>query len=66
MIWKLLLAIAIVAMALTPDYAIPSEVWEMSGDKWDVRVCAITVYFAGPLAIEDRSDCGLEMAIVVR
>ena len=52
--------------ALTPDFAIPSEVWETDGRWWDVRVCAIPVYFAGPVAIEDRTDCGLPWAVVAR
>jgi hypothetical protein len=49
-----------------PDFAIQSEAWDFVDDTWDVRVCSIVVYFAGPLAIEDRSDCGLPWAVVTR
>ena len=54
------------AAALTPDFAIPSEVWTLDADVWDVRPCAHLVYFAGPVALEDRSDCGLPWAIATR
>ena len=50
----------------TPDFAIQSEAWDLQDGLWDVRVCAIVVYFAGPLAIEDRTDCGLPWAIEAR
>ena len=57
---------ACAAAALTPDFAIQSEVWELEADTWDVRPCAHLVYFAGPVAIEDRTDCGLPWAVVTR
>lgn len=54
------------AAALTPDFAVQSEVWELDAGVWDVRPCAHLVYFAGPLALEDRSDCGLPWAVTHR
>ena len=57
---------ACAAAALTPDFAIQSEVWELVNGTWDVRPCAHVIYFAGPVALEDRSDCGLPWADVAR
>lgn len=54
------------AAALIPDFAIQSEVWDLQDGLWDVHVCAILVYFAGPVALEDRTDCGLPWAVVAR
>ena len=54
------------AAAVTPDFAIQSEVWDLQDGVWDVRVCAIVVYFAGPVALEDRADCGLPIAVTTR
>jgi hypothetical protein len=54
------------AAALTPDFAIQSEVWTLDAGVWDVRPCAHLVYFAGPVALEDRTDCGLPWAVVAR
>jgi hypothetical protein len=54
------------ATALTPDFAVQSEVWTLDADIWDVRPCAHLVYFAGPAAVEDRTDCGLPWAITTR
>lgn len=56
------------AAALTPDFAIQSEVWTLDADTWmwDVRPCAHIIYFAGPVALEDRTDCGLPWAVVSR
>ena len=51
---------------LTPDFAIQSEVWTLDAHTWDVRPCAHLVYFAGPVALEDRTDCGLPWAVVTR
>ena len=67
-----LAAVLVVAMliagaaAVTPDFAIQSEAWDLQDGLWEVRVCAIVVYFAGPVAIEDRTDCGLSWAIEAR
>lgn len=47
----------------TPDFAIQSEAWDLQDGVWDVRVCAIVVYFAGPVVLEDRADCGLPWAV---
>ena len=52
--------------AVTPDFAIQSEAWDLQDGVWDVRVCAIVVYFAGPVALEDRADCGLPWAVTTR
>ena len=50
-----------------PDFAIQSEVWEYTGrGTWDVRPCAHLIYFAGPVALEDRTDCGLPWAVTTR
>ncbi len=49
-----------------PDFAVQSEVWTLDAGVWDVRVCAIVIYFAGPLALEDRADCGLPWAVTGR
>ncbi len=54
------------AAAMTPDFAIQSEGWTLDAGVWDVRVCAHLIYFAGPLALEDRTDCGLPWAVVAR
>lgn len=56
------------AAAVSPDFALMSETWELDTQtwKWEVRVCAIPVYFVGPLALEDRTDCGLPWAVVAR
>jgi hypothetical protein len=54
------------AAAVTPDFAIQSEVWTLDAHTWDVRPCAHLVYFAGLLALEDRTDCGLPWAITTR
>jgi hypothetical protein len=54
------------AAALAPDFALMSEAWDLQAGVWDVRVCAILVYFAGPVAVEDRTDCGLSWAVVAR
>ena len=54
------------AAAATPDFAIQSEVWTLDAGVWDVRPCAVVVYFAGPLTLEDRADCGLPWAIATR
>lgn len=54
------------AAALAPDFAIQSEAWTLHDGVWDVRVCAIVVYFAGPVAVEDRADCGLPWAVTTR
>jgi hypothetical protein len=54
------------AAAVTPDFAIQSEVWTLDAGVWDVRPCAHLVYFAGPVALEDRTDCGLPWAITTR
>jgi hypothetical protein len=61
-----IVVVAACAAALTPDFAIQSEVWELVNDTWDVRPCAHLVYFAGPLALEDRTDCGLPWAVGAR
>jgi hypothetical protein len=52
--------------AATPDFAIQSEVWELDGNTWDVRVCAHIVYFVGPWAVEDREDCNLPWVLSIR
>ncbi len=62
----LLLLLLALASLLTPDYAVPSEVWELQGSAWEVRVCAIPVYFVGPLAVENRGDCGQGWTVEVR
>lgn len=56
------------AAALEPDLIIPSEVWELDTTiwLWDVRVCEYVVYFAGPLAVEDGTDCNQEWVVVAR
>jgi len=51
------------AAAVTPDFALMSEAWDLQDGVWDVRPCAIPVYFAGPVAVEDRTDCGLPWAV---
>lgn len=62
----LIVVAAASAAALTPDFAVQSEVWTLDAGTWDVRPCAVVVYFAGPVALEDRSDCGLPWAVVAR
>ncbi len=63
---KRALLLLLLAELLTPDYAVPSEVWELQGSAWEVRVCAIPVYFVGPLAVENRGDCGQGWTVEVR
>ena len=57
---------ACVAPILTPDFAYQSEAWTLTDSTWDVRPCAHVIYFAGPVALEDRTDCGLPWAITTR
>jgi len=54
------------AAAVTPDFAHQSEAWDLQDGTWDVRPCAIVVYFVGPVAVEDRTDCGLPWAVTTR
>jgi hypothetical protein len=49
-----------------PDFAYQSEVWTLDDSTWDVRPCAHLVYFVGPLALEDRTDCALPWAVTTR
>lgn len=63
------LAVALLVVgpaALTPDFAVQSEVWTLDAGTWDVRPCAHIVYFAGPVAVEDRTDCGLPPVVTTR
>lgn len=54
------------AAAVTPDFALMSEAWDLQDGLWDVRPCAHIVYFAGPVAVEDRTDCGLPPVVTTR
>jgi hypothetical protein len=54
------------AAALTPDFAVQSEVWTLAAGTWDVRPCAHLIYFAGPIAVEDRTNCSLPWAVITR
>lgn len=58
LIFKIAVALALLQALLTPDFAVQSETWELQADKWEVRVCAHIVYFVGPLAVGDGSECG--------
>jgi hypothetical protein len=49
-----------------PDFAVQGEAWTLTAGVWDVRPCAVLVYFAGPVALEDRTDCGLPWAVTAR
>lgn len=56
-----LAAFLALAVALaTPDYAVPAR------RALDGEPCAALVYFAGPVAVEDRRDCGQSVALTVR
>ena len=61
-----IVVVAACAAAARPDFAIQSEVWTLDAGTWDVRPCAHLIYFAGPVALEDRTDCGLPWAVVAR
>lgn len=61
-----IVVVAACAAALTPDFAVQSEVWTLDAGVWDVRPCAHLFYFAGPVALEDRTDCGLPWAVTTR
>lgn len=66
MLIKIAAALALLQALLTPDFAVQSEKWEVQADKWEVRVCAHIVYFVGPLAVEDGSECGQGWGVSIR
>jgi hypothetical protein len=66
LILKIAAALALLQALLTPDFAVQSEVWELQADKWEVRVCAHIVYFAGPFAVEDGGECNQGWTVGVR
>ena len=65
LIFKIATALALLQALITPDFAIQSETWELQAKYYEVRVCAHVVYFAGPFAVEDATDCnrGWEMSV---
>ena len=65
-IFKIAAVLALLQALLTPDFAVQSETWELQDGMWNVRVCAHIVYFAGPLAVEDGSECGQGWTVSVR
>lgn len=66
LIFKIAAVMALLQALLTPDFAVQSETWELQADKWEVRVCAHIVYFAGPLAVNDGTDCNQGWTVGVR
>jgi len=66
LIFKIAVALALLQALLAPDFAVQSEVWELRADKWEVRVCAHIVYFVGPLAVENGTDCNQSWTVGVR
>ena len=52
--------LALAVAVATPDYAVAAR------RALDGEPCAALVYFAGPVAVEDRQDCGGAVRVVTR
>lgn len=63
---KIAVALALLSELFSPDFAVQGETWELSNGVWDVRVCAHIVYFVGPLAVEDGTDCNQGWTLGIR